>query len=137
MPFKCKSTVKKALIVSTHIDLDTSRQDVHYLYKQNLMAHNPKAVIFDVVRKVGYFKMPIVLSGDLIIDLKSTNRQEFIVFVRQAFGLEFNNHTAISITRNNMTVFSRHNLITKHYILYFSYHRPLLSITHDNSTVNR
>jgi len=76
-----------------------------------------------------FYKTPIILGGDFNIDLKSTNGQEFILFMRNTFCLELNTSSNISTTRNNTTVvalFTRHieDITTMNYISYFSYHEP-------------
>ena len=66
--------------------------------------------------------------------LKSTEGTEFLEFMRDRWKVELNNDPAISTTRCNTCideVFKRHveHLQTMNFISYFSYYKPLLSIT--------
>lgn len=86
----------------------------------------------------------MIVSGDFNLDLTGPHGAEFIAFMREELGLVMNNDLAISTSRNLTcidAIFSRHidNLETRHYISYFSTHRPLLSITSsstENSSTN-
>jgi hypothetical protein len=86
------------------------------------------------VEGIGKQRTKATRCGDLNIDLKSADGAEFITFMRNNLKLELNNDPAISTTRSITCidgVFTRHveHLQTINFILYFSHHKPLLSIT--------
>jgi endonuclease/exonuclease/phosphatase (EEP) superfamily protein YafD len=66
----------------------------------------------------------IILAGDFNIELKKKENETFLMNMEETFGLK----SCIDM------VFARNvdNLKCASYITYFSYHRPILSIT--NST---
>ena len=76
----------------------------------------------------------ITLVGDLNADFKSAEGVRFLNFMRDNWMFELNNDPARSTTRSNAcidAVFTRNveHLQTMNFILYFSCHKPLLTVT--------
>jgi len=132
-----KTTIngQRALLVSVYITPGTPMSKVEDFFELNLMAYSHKVVgLFKSVDKLQLSTIPIILGGDLNVDLKSAECVEFLYLMRDNWKLELNNDPAISTTRGNTcidAVFTRHveHLQTMTFISYFSYHKPLLSIT--------
>lgn len=126
---------KRALLISVYISPNTSFEEIRQFFILNLFAYSPQLKgMFTVIDEQQYSEIPIVLSGDLNLDLRGSNGAKFLDFVRDRLGLELNNDLAVSTTRNSTcidVVLSRHieKLETKAYISYFSTHRPLLTTT--------
>jgi endonuclease/exonuclease/phosphatase (EEP) superfamily protein YafD len=81
--------------------------------------------------------IPVILSADFNIDLKKKENETFLTYMEETFGLKLTSNPQCSTTRSKSCidmVFARNvdNLKCENYITYFSYHRPILSIT--NST---
>jgi len=121
--------------VSVYITPGTPMSKVEEFFELNLMAYSHKVVgLFKSIDKHQLSTIPIILGGDFNVDLKSAEGVEFIHFMQDNWQLELNNDPAISTTRGNIyidAVFTRHveHLQTMNFISYFSYHKPLLSIT--------
>jgi len=115
---------KRVLLISVYITPRTNSLETRDFFELNLMVYKPKLLdVIDIVKRRGYDQIPIVLVGDLNIDLNSTCGHELILFICEKFCLELNNNPTISTTRNRMTidtVFSHqiYYLTTKHYISY-------------------
>lgn len=60
------------------------------------MAYSSKAAIFEIVCDDQYDIIPIILDGNLNIDLRSSNGRQFRSFVRGTFNLKLNDDSAIS-----------------------------------------
>lgn len=107
-------------------------------FEINLMVNSPKTTVFDVVTKRNFDLIPNTLYNDLYIDFNSTRGQKFTLFMNETFSIELNNVLVILMTKKIVTfdVFSHHidNLTTKHYVLYFSHHRPHTNVTDVNYT---
>ena len=72
----------------------------------------------------------MILSGDFNINFNTANSGELINFLRADLNLSINNDPVVSITRHGTTidaVFVRYldNIITRPFVSYFSYHKPL------------
>jgi hypothetical protein len=62
------------------------------------MAYSPKvAEIFPELDEYGYHKLPIIFAGDLNVNLKSNEGNEFIDCMQDRFGVQLNNDSSISI----------------------------------------
>jgi hypothetical protein len=62
------------------------------------MAYSPKvAEIFPELDEYGYHKLPITFAGDLNVNLKSNEGNEFIDYMQDRFGVQLNNDPSISI----------------------------------------
>lgn len=125
---------ERAILVNVYITPNSNMEKIQEFFVLNMMAYSPKvAGLFKVIDKYGYYKIPMILGGDVNIDLKSDNGKEFLEFLQENWHLQLNNDPAISTTRNNTCidgVFTRNidQLQTQNYISYFSHHKPLLSI---------
>lgn len=129
------------LLVNVYISPNTNIKAIRRFFMLNLMAYSPKiAGIFEDIDIDESDKIPIILGGDVNVDLKSENGENLREFLNDNWGLQLNNDSAISTTSSNTCidrVFTRNldNLQTQNYISYFSYHKPLLSITVTNETI--
>jgi nitrogenase molybdenum-iron protein alpha/beta subunit len=62
------------------------------------MAYSLKvAEIFPELDEYGYHKLQIIFAGDLNINLKSNEGNEFIIYMQDRFGVQLNNDPSISI----------------------------------------
>lgn len=126
---------KRALLVSVYISPNTSFNEIRKFFILNLLAYSPRLKgLFNDLDEQCYYDMPIILGGDLNLDLRSTDGANFIEFMHDRLGLVLNSDLAVSTTRSSTcidAVFSRYieHFETKAYISYFSTHRPLLSVT--------
>jgi hypothetical protein len=79
---------------------------------------------YSIVPEEGLNTITIILAGGFNIELKKKENEIFVINMEETFGLK----SCIDM------VFARnvYNLKCANYITYFSYHRPILSIT--NST---
>jgi endonuclease/exonuclease/phosphatase (EEP) superfamily protein YafD len=89
---------------------------------------------YSIVPEEGRNTIPIILAGDFNIELKEKENETFVTDVEETLGLKLmSTHSVVSCID---MVFARNvdNLKCSNYIIlvYFSYHRPILSIT--NST---
>jgi hypothetical protein len=55
------------------------------------------AEIFPELDEYGYHKLPIIFAGDLNVNLKSNEGNEFIEYMQDRFGVKLNNDPSISI----------------------------------------
>ena len=74
----------------------------------------------------------MILSGDFNINFNTANSGEVINFLRADLNLSINNDPVVSTTRHGTTidaVFVRYldNIITRPFVSYFSYHKPLVT----------
>jgi endonuclease/exonuclease/phosphatase (EEP) superfamily protein YafD len=88
------------------------------------------------VPEEGRNTIPIILAGDFNTELKKEN-ETFVTDMEETFSLNLMSNPQCSTTRSKSCidmVLARNvdNLKHANYITYFSYHRPILSIT--NST---
>lgn len=126
---------QRVLLVTVYISPGTSISDIEDFFELNLLAYTPKvAEIVNVVKKRQYHTIPILLSGDINLDLKKPENHRLIYFMEETFGLQLKINPTLSTTRGGSCIdliFARHidKIDTKSYISYFSYHKPLLSIT--------
>lgn len=128
-------------MVNVYVTPNANIKAIRRFIVLNLMAFCPKiAGIFEDIDIDGFDKIHIILPGDVNVDLKSENAENLREFLNDVWGLQLNNDLAISTTSSNTYidgVFTRNldNLKTYNYISYFSYHKPLLSITITNETI--
>jgi endonuclease/exonuclease/phosphatase (EEP) superfamily protein YafD len=92
---------------------------------------------YSIVPEEGRNTIPIILAGDFSIELKKKENETFLTDVEEIFGLNLMSKPQCSTTRSKScidVVFARNvdSLKYANCITYFSYHRPILSIT--NST---
>jgi endonuclease/exonuclease/phosphatase (EEP) superfamily protein YafD len=90
-----------------------------------------------IMPEEGRNTIPIILAGDFNTELKKKENKTFVTYMDETFGLKLMSNPQCSTTRSKFCigmVFARNvdNLKCANYITYFSYHRPILSIT--NST---
>jgi hypothetical protein len=76
--------------------------------------------------------MPIVLMGDFNINIKGKYNAEIVEFMKDTFELDVLSDLSQGTTRFDSfidMVFGQNvdNLSCMNYVLYFSYHRPILS----------
>ena len=132
---------KRTMLVTVYITPGTTVRQMRQFYVLNMMAYSPKiSGLFEEIDERGFNAIPIILGGDFNLNWKDEEGKEFLDFMCDNFGLRINNNPDISTTRGNTSidaVFTRHieDLETRNYISYFSYHKPLLSITSSSTTV--
>jgi exonuclease III len=78
--------------------------------------------------------MPIIFTGDININSKKEENQSFVIFMEETLGLMLMSNPECSTTRSKSCidmVFARYidTLKCTKFITYFSYHRPILSVT--------
>jgi hypothetical protein len=114
---------EKILIVTLHLSNNTPIDDCKGLVLIRWGTFAPKfSEKYSIVPEEGRNTMATILAGDFNIELKKKENETFVIDMEETFGL-----------KSDM-VFARNvdNLKCANYITYFSYHRPILSIT--NST---
>jgi hypothetical protein len=127
---------EKVLIVTLYLSKNTPIDECKRFVLIHLGTFAPKFSEYSIVPEEGLNTIPIILAGDFNIELKKEN-ETFVTKMEETFGLKLMSNPQCSTTRSksciNM-VFARNvdNLKCANYITYFSYHRPILSIT--NST---
>jgi hypothetical protein len=82
--------------------------------------------------------MPIILAGDLNVNMKDNYNAELVEFTKDTFELDVLSDLSQATTRSNSCIdmiFGRNvdNLSCKIYVSYFSYRRPILSRTNHQS----
>lgn len=128
---------KRVLIISVYISPKTTKKEIVKFFTFNLLAYSSKLKgLFECLDEEEYYKIPIILCGDFNINFQQELGLEFRKYMLENFGLELNNDPAIAKASKNTSidgVFTRYldNIETKHYISYFSYHRPLITISNN------
>jgi hypothetical protein len=115
---------EKVLIVTLYLSINTPIDDCKRFVLIQLGTFAPKfSEEYSIVPEEGHNTIRIILAGDFNIELKKENETS-VINMEETFGLK----SYIDM------VFARNfdNLKCANYITYFSYHRPILSIT--NST---
>jgi endonuclease/exonuclease/phosphatase (EEP) superfamily protein YafD len=85
---------------------------------------------YSIVLEEGRNTIPIILAGDLNIELKKKKNKTFVTDMEETFGLKLMPNPQCSTTRSKSCidmVFAR-NVDNLKCATYFSYHRPILSI---------
>jgi hypothetical protein len=78
--------------------------------------------------------MPLILAGDFNVNVEDNYNAELVEFMKDNFKFDFLSNLSQGMTRYNSCidmVFGQNvdNLSCMNYVLYFSYHRPILSTT--------
>jgi len=78
-------------------------------------------------------KLPMILSGDFNFNFASDRSEPLTQFLHEHLNLSMNNNPKTPTTRSGTTIdtiFTRylHNVQSKTYITYFSYHNPIVSL---------
>ena len=126
---------RRALIMAVYLTPGTSMEKLELYFFKNLMGYSTRLIgLSKAYDKLGYGTMPLIVCGDFNVNLQTDEGSEFIAFMKRAFNLDLSNDPAFPTTRGGTcidAVFMRHvdNVQTRNYISYFSYHKPLLSIT--------
>jgi hypothetical protein len=116
---------EKVLIVTLHLSNNTPIDDCKRFVLIHLGTFAPNfSEEYSIVPEEGRNTITKILVGDFNIELKKKEHETFVINMEETFGLK----SCIDM------VFARNvdNLKCANYITYFSYHRPILSIT--NST---
>jgi hypothetical protein len=82
--------------------------------------------------------MAVILAGDFNINMKDNHSTELVEFMKDTFELDVLSDLSRRTTRSNSCidmVFGRNvdNLSCMNYVLYFSYHRRILSRTNQQA----
>ena len=94
---------QRALLLSVYITPGTPMCEVKKFFMRNLLICSHKLVgIIEVLDEVLLDTIPMVLGGDLNIDLKSTEGTEFLEFMRDTWKLELISDPAISTMRGDI-----------------------------------
>jgi hypothetical protein len=129
---------EKVLIVTLYLSNNTPIDDCKRFVLIHLGTFPPKfSEEYSIVPKERRNTIPIILAGHSNIELKKKENETFVTDTEETFGLNLMSNPQSSTTRSKSCidmVFARnvHNLKCAIYITYFSYHRPILSIS--NST---
>jgi endonuclease/exonuclease/phosphatase (EEP) superfamily protein YafD len=129
---------EKVLLVTLYLSNNTPIDDCKRFVLIHLRTFAPKFTeVFSITAEEGRNTIPIILAGDFNIELKKKENETFVTDMEEAFGLKLMSNPQCSTTRSKSCidmVFARNvdNLKCANCTTYFSYHRPILSIT--NST---
>jgi hypothetical protein len=125
---------EKVLIVTLYLSNNTPIDDCKRFVLIHFGTFTPKfSEEYSIMPEEGHSTIPIILAGDFSIDLKKEN-ETFVTYMDETFGLKLMSNPQCSTTRSKSCidmVFARNvdNLKCANYITYFSYHRPILSVT--------
>jgi endonuclease/exonuclease/phosphatase family metal-dependent hydrolase len=126
---------EKVLIVTLYLSSNTPIYDYKRFVLIHLGTFTPKfSEEYSIMPEEGRSTIPIILAGDFNIELKKKENKSFVNYMDETFGLKLMSNPQCSTTRSKSCidmVFARNidNLKCANYITYFSYHRPILSIT--------
>ncbi|XP_076545658.1 uncharacterized protein LOC143305523 [Osmia lignaria lignaria] len=129
---------RQVLIVVFYISPGTSLQDTKDFFEVNLLAYNIRAAqLFESLQLCGYDKLPIIISGDLNLNLQTPEGRDFIDFMECSLNLKLVNDSSKCTTLGGTTVdavFTRYmdNVHCRNYVNYFSYHQPILCTTNES-----
>jgi hypothetical protein len=126
----------RTLLVSVYINPNPSTDDTEYFLLYNLTAYSPEnCTMWPRLKRFGYFNTPIILTGDLNVNLRDrANYEHFRSFALEELGLTIVTDPPRSTTLSG----SRIDIIYVRYVLhvrcttyisYFTYHRPVFAIT--------
>jgi len=74
---------KRTVLVSVYIPPNTPFERIKEFFVLNLMAYSPKLKgMFEVHKKYNNHDLPMIIGGDLNLDLRGSRRTEFIEFMR-------------------------------------------------------
>jgi endonuclease/exonuclease/phosphatase (EEP) superfamily protein YafD len=125
------------LFVTLYLSNNTPTDDCKRSVLIHLGTFAPKfSEEYSIVLEEGLNTIPIILAGDYNIESKKKENETFVTDIEETFGLKLMSNPQCSTTRSNNKscidmVFARNvdNLKCANYITYFSYHKPILSIT--------
>ncbi|CAI6350723.1 unnamed protein product [Macrosiphum euphorbiae] len=96
---------KRTVLVSVYIFPNTPFERIKEFFVLNLMAYSPKLKgIFEVLKKYNNHDLPMIVGGNLNLDLRGSHGTEFIEFMRTELGLELSNDIATSSSRNSTCI---------------------------------
>lgn len=119
---------RRALMVTVYVSPNAKMEDIQCFFLTNLLMFTPKASeMFELLREKGFGQIPIILSGDINMDLKKKENEQFVNFMEETFGLTLKTNPGLATTRGGSCidmVFTRHldKIDCKNYVSYFSYH---------------
>jgi endonuclease/exonuclease/phosphatase family metal-dependent hydrolase len=119
---------EKVLIVTLHLSNNTLIDDC----KRFVLIHLGTFTLtfseeYSIVLEEDRNTITIILAGDFNIELKKKENDTFVINMEETFGLK--SCVDMAFAR------SVDNLKCANYITYFSFHRPILSITNSTKTV--
>jgi hypothetical protein len=132
---ECLLNGQKVLVVTVYVSPNTPSDDLKWLKFPNLAGYSPKVCkMFKFLARRGCEDMSVILVGDCNVNVKDNYNVELVEFMKDTFELDVFSDLSQGMTRSNSCidmVFGRNvdNLSCMNYVLYFSYHRPILSTT--------
>jgi endonuclease/exonuclease/phosphatase family metal-dependent hydrolase len=129
---------EKVLIVTLYLSNNTPIDGCKKFVLIHLGTFAPKfSEEYSIVPEEGLNTIPIILAGDFNIEVKKKENETFVTDMEEIFGLKLMSNPQCSTTRSKSCIdmvfaINVDNLKCANYITYFSYHRPILSVT--NST---
>ena len=118
---------KRTVLDSVYNSLNTPFERIKEFFVLNLIAYSPKLKgMFEVLKKYNNHDLPMIVGGDLNLDLRRSHGTEFIEFMRTELGLELSNDLATSTSRNSTYIDTSRSLklvstfhISVHTVLYY------------------
>jgi hypothetical protein len=135
---ECMVNGEKVLVFTFYLSNNIPLDDCKRFVLIHLGIFAPKfSEEYSNVPEEGRNTIPITLAGDFNIELKKKENETFVTDMEETFGLKLMSNPQCSTTRSKScidVVFARNvdNLKYANCVTYFSYHRPVSSIT--NST---
>ena len=78
----------KALVVVFYISPRVAYGNLKDFFEVNLLMYNLKAIkIFESLQRREYGDIPMLISGDLNLDLNSENGCDFVGFLKRTFNI--------------------------------------------------
>ena len=91
----------KALVVVFYISPRVAYGDLKDFFKVNLLMYNLKAIkIFESLQRREYDDIPMLISGDLNLDLNSENGCDFVGFMKRTFNINLDSDINMVTTRD-------------------------------------
>jgi hypothetical protein len=132
---ECPVNGQKMLVVTVYVSPNTPNDDWKSLVFSNLAGYSPKLCkIFKFLARRGCEDMLIILAGDFNVNVKDNYNADIVELMKYTVEIYVISDLSQGTTRSNSfigMVFGRNvdHLSCMNYVLYFNYHRPILSRT--------
>ena len=130
----------KALVVVFYISPRVAYGNLKDFFEVNLLMYNLKAIkIFESLQRREYGDIPMLISGDLNLDLNLENGCDFAGFMKRTININLVSDMNMVTTRGGTALDAVHacgldRVDCKNFVSYFLYHEPILCKTVTNAT---
>jgi exonuclease III len=125
---ECLVNGQKVLVVTVYATPNTPSDDWQSLIFSNLAGYSPEVCkIFNFLESVGCEDMPIILSGDINVNVKDNYNAQLVEFMKDSFELDDLSDLSEGTTRSDSCIDmvvgrSVDKLSCMNCVSYFSYH---------------